>query len=87
MLSAKLQDNDRARVFPLNDKSSPSGLPSLLGSQSARSIILSESAQEKLRPVAKKEDKKPDWLTLHAREALGMTLIGTSLHCFSCKPK
>ncbi|KAL5529736.1 hypothetical protein ACEPAG_5721 [Sanghuangporus baumii] len=69
-LSARLQDNSRARVVPLTNRKSSPGLPSLEGMQNARSITLTEHTGEKLRPAGRKEDKKPDWLTLYIRELL-----------------
>ncbi|KAL5489785.1 AFG2 [Sanghuangporus weigelae] len=70
ILSARLQDNSKARVVPLTNRKSSPGLPSLEGMQNARSITLTENTGEKLRPVGRKEDKKPDWLTLYIRELL-----------------
>ncbi|KAL5532604.1 SPATA5 [Sanghuangporus sanghuang] len=70
ILSARLQDNSRARVVPLANRKSSPGLPSLEGMQNARSITLTENTGEKLQPAGRKEDKKPDWLTLYIRELL-----------------
>ncbi|OCB85958.1 AAA family ATPase [Sanghuangporus baumii] len=72
ILSARLQDNSRARVVPLANRKSSPGLPSLEGMQNARSITLTETenTREKLQPAGRKEDKKPDWLTLYIRELL-----------------